>query len=142
MSPTATISNPMSVTSLSPDSVVSNLENALMQNIGQDMQGGQSVNGGNVQQEMQLLTELLNQSNSSENDSSQRTNSDTSANDSRPTNNAGPTNNGGLNKAESKLDNILERDVTNRLQNGQDPNNNQLLGQEMNVLIQLLGPSA
>ncbi len=135
MSPITPIANPMSVTSLSPDSVVSNLQNVLMQNIRQDMQAGQTVNGGNLQQEMQLLTELLNQSNSSESNPSQRSNSDPSAN------NASPTNNGGLNKAESKLDNVLERDISNRLQNGQDPNNNQLLGQEMNVLIQLLGPA-
>lgn len=57
-----TISSPASVSNFSSSSVVSNLEDALMKNIGQGIQSGQSADSAGMQTEMQLLTQLFNQS--------------------------------------------------------------------------------
>ena len=144
-----TISNPISLASSTPNSVVSDLENALMNSIGQEMQSGQNTNGAGLQQEMQLLTELLSQSDNSQGNSSPANGSAPSTNSGDPpassapsSTSSNPTNTGGADKSEKKLDTALERNITDRLQNGQNPNNGNALGQEMNLLIELLGQGA
>ncbi len=158
----ATISNPVSITTFNPGSVVSDLGNALMKSIGQDLQSGQSADSAGLQQEMQLLTDLLNQSNDSgsnpgpTNSSAPSTNSSNAPTDSgdpsassAPPSTSGfssisssPTNNSGLDKAESKLEAALAGNVTDRLQNGQTPNSGNALQEEMNLLIEVLGQGA
>lgn len=163
MSLSTAIANPVpSLTTLDPSSVVSGLENALMQNIGQGLQSGQSTNSGSLQQEMQLLTDLLNQSDNGQSNSSPASSADPSTNSGDPSSTSDPSassapsstssdpstgssssrNNNGIGKPERKLESALEQNITNRLQNGQSPNNGNSLEQEMNLLIQLLGQSA
>ena len=143
MSYSATIANPVSLTSLNPNNIVSELEDALMQGIGQALQTGQSTNDSSLQQEMQLLAELLNQSNNTDSNPSQTGSSDPSTNSSNPSTSSGGTKHStGLHQTESKLESALERDITKLLQNGQTANNSSALQQEMNLLIQLLGQGA
>ncbi len=106
-----------------------------MQSIGQGMQTGQSPNDASLQQEMQLLTELLNQSNTSDSNPSQKSGSHCTSSD-------GSKHNNGIHKTEAKLESALEQDITKLLQNGQTANNGNALQQEMNLLIQLLGQGA
>ena len=153
MSYSPTIANPVSTPNLGADSTVSNLENALMQSIEQGLQGGQSSNSAGLQQEMQLLTDLLNQSNTDSNSSQTgastpatgstdpSTNSDPSTS-TDPSTKADPTNNGRQHRTESKLERELERTITQGLQSGQTPSQGNALDQEMQLLIQLLGQNA
>lgn len=138
----ATISNPVSLTSFNPGSVVSDLGNALTKSIGQGLQSGQSADSAGLQQEMQLLTELLNQSNYSGSNSGPTNSSAPSASSSGPSTSSSPRNNNALDNTESKLETALERNITDRLQNGQTPNNGDTLQQEMNLLIEVLGQGA
>ncbi len=157
-----TISNPVSLTSFNPGTVVSDLGNALMKSIGQDLQSGQSADSAALPQEMRLLTELLNQSNESGSNPGPTNSGAPSTGSSDPPTDSGdpsasstppstsgysststsPTNNGGLDTTESKLETALERNITDRLQNGQTPNNGNTLQQEMNLLIEVLGQGA
>lgn len=154
-----TISNPASLASVNSSNAVSNLEDALVQNIGQDFEAGQSTNNGSLQQEMQLLTDLLNQSDNSGSTSSPASSSDPLTNSGDPsatsvpsassppsstssdpsTSSGSSTNNNHIGIGERKLESALEQNVTDRLQNGQSPNNGNTVEQEMNLLIQLLG---
>ena len=90
------IANPVSPT-LSSNSVVSDLENALMQSIGKGMQSGESTDSGSLKQEMQLLTELLNQSDSTQNNPTATATPSTSGTPSAsgtPTTDSDPTTSG------------------------------------------------
>jgi len=156
MSYNITSANPVSFSTPNSSSVVSDLEGALMQNIGQSLQAGQSTNSGSLQQEMQLLTDLLNQSNSSQSNSGPASRSDSStsngtssASSKQPsrssdpsTATADPTKNNGIAKPEKNLESALEQNMIDRMQNGQGQNNVSSLQQEMNLLIQLLGQGA
>ncbi|MBV9766793.1 MAG: hypothetical protein JOZ48_18255 [Acidobacteriaceae bacterium] len=142
MSFSTSIANPVSSTNLNPTGIVSDLENALMQSIEQGVQGGQSTDSGTLQKEMQLLTALLNQSDSTQNDPSKQGAS--TGTGQSPTHNDGTSNNKGISRAESRLERALEQNITNLLQNNQNStnNNNNSLQQEMNLLIELLGQTA
>ncbi|MBV8072908.1 MAG: hypothetical protein JO270_23600 [Acidobacteriaceae bacterium] len=156
MSYNITSANPVSFSTPNSSSVVSDLEGALMQNIGQSLQAGQSTNSGSLQQEMQLLTDLLNQSNSSQSNSGPASRSDSSTSNgtssasskqtsrsSDPSTATGdPTKNNGIAKPEKNLESALEQNMIDRMQNGQGQNNVSSLQQEMNLLIQLLGQGA
>ena len=147
MSYNTIVANPVSLTSLNPNSIVSDLENALIQNVGQGLQTGQSTNSESLQQEMQLLTDLLNQSSNSASNSGPTSSSDPSTSSSSPSTSSDPstsstTNDSGMGKPERKLETALEKNITDRLQNGQSPNNGNALQQEMNLLIELLGQNA
>ena len=135
MSYNTTIANPVSFANLGPETAVSDLESALMQNIGQDVQTGQGLNSANAQQEMNLLTELLNPTNTNQNDPSQKAQSDGNEINDSP----GKSN---LDEAYSNLESALEQNITKGLQNGQNPTNSNSVGQEVNLLIQLLSQSA
>lgn len=157
------ISNPVSLTNLNPGSVVSNLEDALMKSIGQGVQSGQSTDNASLHQEMQLLTELLNQSDNNESPTTQNSSApltisgDPSTNGSDPSASTAPSSassnpststssstnsNSSTDKTERKLERALERNVTDRLQAGQTPSDDNALQQEMQLLIKLLAPGA
>lgn len=149
----------MSTPDLNSTAVVSDLESALMRSIGQGMQSGNAGNGM-LQPEMRLLTEMLNQSNGSESNpspatgdpstiasapsansadpSASGTNPSTNASDPSGSNGSNPGTSAELGRKEAKLNSALEQNITNRLDNGQSPKNNNGLEQEMNLLIQLL----
>ena len=136
--------NTLATSPLSPssNSIVTDLESALMQSIDQGLQAGQGTSSGGLQQEMQLLTDLLNQSTSNQNDPSQQSPSPGGSTPQTPTtDNSSPNTNSGVNRAESRLERVLEGDITKALQNGQQPTKNNSLGEEVNLLIQLLSQS-
>jgi predicted transcriptional regulator len=135
MSYNTTIANPVSFANLSQETPVSDLESALMQNIGQDVQSGHSLNSANVQQEINLLTDLLSPMNTNENDPSQK------GQRRRNESNDGPGNSN-LDEAYSNLQSALEQDISKRLQSGQDQTNNNSVGQEINLLIEVLSRTA
>ena len=149
MSYNTTIANPVSVASLNPGSVVSDLEGALTRSIGQGLQAAQSTKSGGLQQEMKLLTDLLSQSDNTRSDPSSKGSSDPLASSTQPstrddpsTNSSSSTNSNGIGKTEQKLESALEQNITNQLQNNKTPTNGSSLEQEMNLLIQLLGQNA
>jgi hypothetical protein len=106
---------------ISNTNAASDLESAIEQDLANRLQGGQSADDGRIQQEMKLLTELLNQSGAN--------------GDEHKPEHCGQALDSGYNSDPTKnLENALEMDLANRLLRG----DNQDVGQGMNLLTKLL----